>query len=163
MGAFIKEVFGLVEGTVVQTVENAIADAVSPAPQGVDKILAERGIVAVSAPAPAPTPAPAAVPATAALKHDSAKVDLSLVPLEAMEGIARAMTYGAKKYSRGNYRLSGMEWTRLAAACARHLFAWLAGEDLDPESGLSHIDHAQASLAMLAFQMKSHPEKDNRK
>lgn len=97
-----------------------------------------------------------------ARKNDAEKCDLSLVPVEAMEGIARAMMYGAKKYSRGNYRLSGMDWTRLAAACARHLFAWLFGEDLDQESGLSHIDHAQASLAMLAFQMRKHPENDNR-
>lgn len=98
-----------------------------------------------------------------ARKDDGAKIDLTLVPIEAMEGIARAMTYGMKKYGRGNYRLSKMEWLRLAAACMRHTFAWVFGEDNDPESGYSHIDHAQASLAMLAFQMRHHPEGDNRK
>lgn len=98
-----------------------------------------------------------------ALKYDDAKLDFTLVPIEAMESMTRALTYGAKKYARGNYRLSGMEWLRLVAACLRHLFAWIYGEDLDPESGLSHIDHALACLGMLAFQMKHHPESDNRK
>lgn len=98
-----------------------------------------------------------------ALKHDQEKLDLTLMPPEALEGIVRAMTYGLKKYGRNNYRLSGMAWLRLAAACLRHVFAWIGGEDNDPDSGLSHIDHAQASLAMLAFQMKAHPESDNRK
>lgn len=97
-----------------------------------------------------------------AQKFDGEKLDLTLVPGEAMDAIARAMAYGAKKYGRGNYRRSGMQWLRLAAACMRHLRAWIFGESLDPESGLSHIDHALASLAMLAFQMKHHPEMDNR-
>lgn len=97
------------------------------------------------------------------MKHDGEKLDLTLLPPEAAEGIARAMTHGMKKYGRGNYRLSGMAWLRLAAACLRHVFAWVGGEDNDPDSGLSHIDHAQASLAMLAFQMRHHPESDNRR
>ena len=77
--------------------------------------------------------------------------------------IARAMMYGARKYSRGNYRLSGMKHSRLIAACLRHLMAYLAGEREDPESGESHIAHALASLSMLAFQMQHHPEEDDLK
>ncbi len=30
-----------------------------------------------------------------------------------------------------------------------HMLDWLHGEELDPESGLSHLDHAAASLGML--------------
>ncbi len=96
-------------------------------------------------------------------KNDSTKLDLTLVPIEAMEGITRALTYGVQKYGRNNYRSSGMDWLRLVSACLRHLFAWTFGADTDPESGLNHIDHAQASLAMLSFQMKHHKESDNRK
>lgn len=102
------------------------------------------------------------LPRQGAIKNDAGKLDLTLVPVEAMEAIARAMTYGANKYGRGNYRQSGMHWTRLTAACLRHIFAWLFVADID-ESGNNHIDHAIASLAMLAYQMKHHPECDNRK
>lgn len=97
-----------------------------------------------------------------ALKYDEGKLDLTLVPIEAMEGIARAMTFGMKKYGRGNYRLSSMEWLRLAAAASRHIWKWMYVTEYDEESGLSHLDHAQACLAMLAFQRINHPEADNR-
>lgn len=84
----------------------------------------------------------------AAIKNDSEKPDLSLIPRPAMEAIARALMFGEKKYHRYNY-LKGMEYHRLVAAAMRHLTAWQDGETLDPESGLSHLDHATASLAML--------------
>jgi len=103
-----------------------------------------------------------ATEASRARKDDQTKLDLSLVPIEAQEAVARAMMYGAQKYGRGNYRKSAMEWTRLASAALRHITAWLFVSTLDPESGNSHLDHALASLAMLAFQVKHHPEADNR-
>lgn len=82
------------------------------------------------------------------LKHDSDKPDMSLFPRGAIEAGARAFMFGEKKYSRNNWR-NGISKERLMAATLRHLFAWNDGELKDPESGLSHLDHAQASLAML--------------
>lgn len=35
------------------------------------------------------------------------------------------------------------------ASTLRHLLAWQAREDLDPESGLHHLAHARADLGML--------------
>ena len=35
------------------------------------------------------------------------------------------------------------------SALLRHLFAWWGGEDRDPESGFSHLDHSAAMLAFL--------------
>lgn len=40
----------------------------------------------------------------------------------------------------------------------RHLFAYNDGKDTDPESGLSHLDHACASLAMLVASIRANPE-----
>lgn len=97
----------------------------------------------------------------AGTKHDGNKPDHTLIPREAMDAMARAFGYGEKKYQRGNYK-AGIEYTRLAASCSRHLFAWLAGEDIDAESGNNHIDHALASLAMLAYHMEHSPTLDNR-
>ena len=97
-----------------------------------------------------------------ALKYDKGKPDLTLVPIEAMYMMAEGFEYGARKYARGNYRLSAMGWTRLCAASLRHTFQWLFVEDVDQESGCNHISLALCSLAMLAFQIKNHPEADNR-
>jgi hypothetical protein len=69
--------------------------------------------------------------------------------------------YGAGKYGRFNFK-KGIEHTRLADACLRHLTAYLDGEDLDPESGVSHLGHALASLAMLSYMAANRPDLDDR-
>lgn len=94
-------------------------------------------------------------------KNDAQKPDLSLIPTDALWGMAEALTYGAKKYDRHNFR-KGIAYSRLVAACMRHLSAWNEGEDLDPESGLCHLDHALASLAMLKFMTKHKTDMDDR-
>jgi hypothetical protein len=83
------------------------------------------------------------------LDDGKARVDLLLTP--GALSIARALSYGATKYGAYNYLAGeGLEYSRLCAAAGRHLIAWLAGEEKDAESGLSHIAHAGASLLMLA-------------
>ena len=91
---------------------------------------------------------PAAADSAPAIKYDSGKPDLSIVPVGLLEGVARTLTFGANKYGRDNYK-GGMESHRLIAACLRHIFAWQNGEDIDKESGLGHLEHAAANLAIL--------------
>lgn len=95
------------------------------------------------------------------IKLDSEKPDLSLIPKEALDGIATALGYGAKKYNRNNYK-KGLEYTRLVAAAMRHISAFNAGADLDSESGLSHVDHALATLSMLKWMIENKKEMDDR-
>lgn len=84
-------------------------------------------------------------------KLDLGKPQLDLLLNPGAVTIAKALTYGAKKYGRHNYLAGkGLEYSRLAAAAARHLTAWLAGEAVDSESGLPHLAHAGASIVMLA-------------
>ena len=71
-----------------------------------------------------------------ATKYDSAKPPMDLIPWEAMEGVARVLDFGRVKYAAHNWR-HGFEWGRLVAAALRHLFAFLSGENNDPESGLA--------------------------
>lgn len=89
-------------------------------------------------------------------KHDGLKLDLTLVPSSSMKAIARALNYGAGKYGRNNYK-QGIAYTRVIAACLRHLTAWQESENIDDESKLSHLDHAMACLAMLSY-YESKPE-----
>jgi Domain of unknown function (DUF5664) len=95
------------------------------------------------------------------IKADSLKPDLSLIPTDAIWGTAAALSYGANKYARHNFR-KGIAYSRLVAATMRHLTAWNEGEELDSESGLSHLDHAMASLAMLKFMSVNKTEMDDR-
>lgn len=84
------------------------------------------------------------------LKHDTGKVDLSIVPEALDYAAARALTFGASKYGRNNFK-GGIDYTRVIGAALRHLKAWNEREENDSESSLSHLDHAIACMAMLAF------------
>jgi len=68
--------------------------------------------------------------------------------MTAMEEVAKVLTFGAKKYSPNGWR-NGFMWTRLIGSTLRHLSAFSRGEDLDPESGLSHLSHAGANILFL--------------
>lgn len=81
------------------------------------------------------------------IKHDQSKPDLTLIPKIALDEMAKAFGYGAQKYGRRNYE-KGMKVTRTLAAAMRHITAFVNKEDLDEESGNSHLAHALASLAM---------------
>jgi len=95
------------------------------------------------------------------VKFDQDKPDLSILTKESLVAEALAFQYGAKKYSRGNYK-NGLDWTRVIAAAMRHLVAFNAKEDKDPESGLSHLAHAKACLAMLIYFEENKVGKDDR-
>mgnify|MGYP005870101243 CR=1 FL=1 len=84
----------------------------------------------------------------AALKFDQEKPRMDLVPTEAVQALAKVLTFGAKKYSSRNWE-KGMDWSRAYAALQRHLLAWWGGESLDTETGYSHLDHALTELAFL--------------
>jgi hypothetical protein len=95
------------------------------------------------------------------LKNDSGKAPISLIPTDAILGMANALGYGAKKYSKHNFR-NGIAFSRLMDAAFRHLTAYMEGENKDPESGFSHLDHALASLAMLKFMDVNRQDMDDR-
>ena len=94
-------------------------------------------------------------------KHDQEKPAIALIPHEAMTGIGRAMTYGAKKYDAHNWR-GGFKWLRLASAANRHLWAWIGGQDNDDESGLNHLYHTGACIMMLIGHVDSNLGEDDR-
>lgn len=78
----------------------------------------------------------------------------ALLPSEALEEIARVYDFGARKYAAHNWR-KGYEWNKSFSALCRHIFAWWRGEDLDPESNLSHLAHAGFHvLSLLTFWLK---------
>ncbi|MEJ6656900.1 MAG: DUF5664 domain-containing protein [Pseudomonas sp.] len=79
----------------------------------------------------------------------SSKVPLHLWPTTATVVGSMALMDGALKYGRANFRSTGVRASIYFDACNRHLNAWFEGEDSDPDSGLPHLGHALACLAVL--------------
>jgi hypothetical protein len=77
------------------------------------------------------------------------KTPLALIPPFAMEQTAWVHKFGAERYGAFNWRDTGVCATTYVAAIMRHLNAWRDGEDLDPESGISHIAHVACSCNIL--------------
>lgn len=94
-------------------------------------------------------------------KADSEKPTMAIIPQIAKEEMAKAFTYGAKKYGAYNW-CNGIAVTRLLSAAERHISAFLKGEDVDSESGNLHLGHALASIAMALETAKFKPEFDDR-
>lgn len=79
----------------------------------------------------------------------SAKPPLHLIPPAAEIAEAVVMGLGAAKYRPFNWRSRKVRASVYIAAARRHLAQWFDGEDNDPESGVSHLAHARASLGIL--------------
>lgn len=80
----------------------------------------------------------------------SKKPGLSAIPCQPLFELGLAMTDGACKYRRHNYRIAGVRASIYYDAAMRHLMKfWDLGEDIDPESGLPHLAHAMACLTIL--------------
>ena len=79
----------------------------------------------------------------------SKKAPMWLLPPVALEQTAWVAKLGADKYGPYNWRMTGVCATTYVSAIMRHLNAWRDGEDLDPESGISHIAHIATSCNIL--------------
>ena len=90
------------------------------------------------------------------IRLNEGKLQWSLVDFKSLEPMVRVLEFGAKKYSRYNWK-KGMETHEICESMLRHIFAYLSGEENDPESGLSHIGHIQCNAKFLQF----HHEKNN--
>jgi hypothetical protein len=95
------------------------------------------------------------------VKQDEGKTRLDLLDPFVLIAYAEALSYGAVKYSDYNYK-AGLTWSRCYAAAQRHLNAFWSGEDIDSESGLSHLAHAMCCIGFLLWFTKYRPEFDDR-
>lgn len=94
------------------------------------------------------------------LKFDTDKPRMDLLDPHAIEQLSMVLSFGAKKYAAHNWR-KGLSKSRLIAAALRHLFAYLRGEDCDPETGLPHPAHAMC-CCMFLLGLADRPELDDR-
>jgi hypothetical protein len=77
-----------------------------------------------------------------------------LLPFDALDELARVYGEGAKKYDDDNW-LKGYAWRLSYGALLRHVSRSLQGEDVDPETGCSHLAHAAwHCLTLLTFKKR---------
>lgn len=107
------------------------------------------------------TKAMSSAAAEGGIKHDQQKPRMDLLDAKFLEGVADVLTFGANKYSANNWR-GGIVYSRLIASLYRHLGAYNSGEDIDPESGLSHIYHIGCNAMFLSGMAQERPDLDDR-
>ena len=81
------------------------------------------------------------------------KIPYNLIPANVLGEVALAFLEGARKYGAYNWRIAGVRASVYIDALDRHLKAWVNGEDIDADSGLSHIVKAIACLVILRDSM----------
>lgn len=91
-------------------------------------------------------------------KHDSDKLDLTLVPRQIIWDIAEIRRYGIRKYKDPD-NWKKVELPRYRAAAFRHFMDYLDNpHGVDEESGIEHYKHLACNLAFICEM-----EKDERK
>lgn len=91
---------------------------------------------------------------TEGVKHDQHKIRWDLVPYDAVNEIAKVLTFGAAKYEARNWE-NGMNWSRAFGALQRHLTRWFHGQDKDKETRLTHLANAGCCLFfLLAWELR---------
>lgn len=95
-------------------------------------------------------------------RFDQEKIKFELLEPYAIQQVAKVFTFGAQKYAANNWIENPMNISRLLGSLHRHINAFEQGEDVDPETGLSHMAHAAWNALAVVSYMKYHPHKDDR-
>jgi hypothetical protein len=90
------------------------------------------------------------------------KSRLSDVPPVSLFALGAAMSDGADKYGRFNYRDTSATASVFYDAILRHLTDWYSGEDYADDSKVHHLGHIMASCAILLDTMRNGNFNDDR-
>lgn len=93
--------------------------------------------------------------------NDKAKLSMIFEARNALDGLSAVLEHGARKYHRANWR-EGLNHTEIIDSMARHMTAYMAGEDNDPESGLPHVDHMLCNTLFLSELYRTRSDLDDR-
>ena len=92
-------------------------------------------------------------------RFNEGKPRWGLVHFESLVPMIRVLEFGAKKYSPENWK-KGLDLREILESMQRHLAALMDGEEIDKESGISHMGHIQCN-AMFYNYHKSKQDNEN--
>ena len=75
--------------------------------------------------------------------------------------MVRVLMFGAEKYDDHNWK-KGLKYTEVCESMMRHIYAFLEGEDNDPESKLAHVGHILCNAMFLSFMFLFRKDFDDR-
>lgn len=89
-----------------------------------------------------------------AMRFTDDKMRFDLLPIEALIELTRVYQMGALKYDDDNWR-KGMPWRKVYRPIFSHLFKWLSGQTIDPETGCHHLAMvAWNALTLLVYDIR---------
>lgn len=94
-------------------------------------------------------------------RFNEGKPKWSLVPQSSLIPMVQVLEFGAKKYGAYNWT-KGLSIKETCESLKRHLDAFMEGEDIDSDSGLSHIGHIQCNALFLSWMMENRKDLDDR-
>jgi hypothetical protein len=98
------------------------------------------------------------VDAGGGMKSDAGKVDLTMLPWDALESVSRVLEFGARKYARDNWRK--LEKERVERSLKRHIKDYFLSKlglvpENDPETGLPQSWHiATNGLFLVSLELR---------
>lgn len=94
-------------------------------------------------------------------RFNNGKPQWSMVDFKSLEDMVRVLEFGEKKYSRDNWK-KGLKTTEVVDSLLRHIYAYLNGEDIDPESGINHTGHIMCNAMFLSHMHLFRKDMDTR-
>jgi hypothetical protein len=91
--------------------------------------------------------------ATSGVRFNKGKLQWGLVPWHALHPMLHVLDFGAKKYSKDQWK-KGLPKREILESMMRHLAALMDGEENDPESGLPHVGHIQCNALFYSYFMQ---------
>ena len=77
------------------------------------------------------------------------KAPLEYLIWDVLEEEAFVLAHGGEKYGPRNWRRDKILASTYEGAIMRHFLAWAKGEDIDPDSGRSHMAHIRANAGLI--------------
>jgi len=97
------------------------------------------------------------------LKFDTEKPKMYLLPPKATIEVSKVLTFGAEKYDEQNWRKLDNLQNRYTGGALRHIFAHMDNEQIDLDSGISHLAHAICCLLFkLEIELENAESKEKR-
>ena len=94
-------------------------------------------------------------------RYNNNKIKWSYVSWKALEPMVEVLMFGAIKYAPWNWA-KGLSWVDTTESMLRHTYAFLHGEDDDPESKLHHVGHILCNAMFLSYMFLFRKDLDDR-